>query len=58
MGYSFASQVTTDKGKRTCASTHGGTSAAAPNAVGVFVLALEARCALFSPALNFVLILI
>jgi hypothetical protein len=26
-----------------CAHTHGGTSAAAPNAVGVFALALEAR---------------
>ncbi|KAF9454583.1 hypothetical protein P691DRAFT_656065 [Macrolepiota fuliginosa MF-IS2] len=35
--------VTTDKGKDTCATTHGGTSAAAPNAVGVFALALEAR---------------
>ena len=36
-------QVTTDKGKNVCATTHGGTSAAAPNAVGVFALALEAR---------------
>ncbi|KAJ7217210.1 peptidase S8/S53 domain-containing protein [Mycena pura] len=35
--------VTTDKGESACASTHGGTSAAAPNAVGVFALALEAR---------------
>ncbi|KAF7338023.1 PHOMO B domain-containing protein [Mycena venus] len=35
--------TTTDKGKNKCASTHGGTSAAAPNAVGVFALALEAR---------------
>ncbi|PPQ71410.1 hypothetical protein CVT24_012228 [Panaeolus cyanescens] len=35
--------VTTDKGKSSCTSTHGGTSAAAPNAVGVFALALEAR---------------
>ncbi|KAF8965238.1 peptidase S8/S53 domain-containing protein [Flammula alnicola] len=35
--------VTTDKGKSACANTHGGTSAAAPNAVGVFALALEAR---------------
>ncbi|KAF7322439.1 PHOMO B domain-containing protein [Mycena chlorophos] len=35
--------VTTDKGENSCASTHGGTSAAAPNAVGVFALALEAR---------------
>ncbi|KAF8163396.1 peptidase S8/S53 domain-containing protein [Crassisporium funariophilum] len=35
--------VTTDKGKNACASSHGGTSAAAPNAVGVFALALEAR---------------
>lgn len=36
-------KVTTDVGKDKCATTHGGTSAAAPNAVGVFVLALEAR---------------
>ncbi|KAJ6531334.1 peptidase S8/S53 domain-containing protein [Mycena capillaripes] len=35
--------VTTDKGANACATTHGGTSAAAPNAVGVFALALEAR---------------
>ncbi|KAJ7461457.1 peptidase S8/S53 domain-containing protein [Mycena latifolia] len=35
--------VTTDKGQNACATTHGGTSAAAPNAVGVFALALEAR---------------
>ncbi|TFK42488.1 peptidase S8/S53 domain-containing protein [Crucibulum laeve] len=35
--------VTTDKGKNACATTHGGTSAAAPNAVGVFALALQAR---------------
>ncbi|KAJ7137679.1 peptidase S8/S53 domain-containing protein [Mycena epipterygia] len=35
--------TTTDKGLNKCASTHGGTSAAAPNAVGVFALALEAR---------------
>ncbi|KAJ7940288.1 peptidase S8/S53 domain-containing protein [Mycena leptocephala] len=35
--------VTTDKGENACATTHGGTSAAAPNAVGVFALALEAR---------------
>ncbi|KAJ6618790.1 peptidase S8/S53 domain-containing protein [Mycena sp. CBHHK59/15] len=35
--------VTTDKGRNACATTHGGTSAAAPNAVGVFALALEAR---------------
>jgi len=35
--------VTTDKGQNSCATTHGGTSAAAPNAVGVFALALEAR---------------
>jgi kexin len=35
--------VTTDKGINECATTHGGTSAAAPNAVGVFALALEAR---------------
>ncbi|KIM49344.1 hypothetical protein M413DRAFT_59902 [Hebeloma cylindrosporum] len=35
--------VTTDKGKNACSTTHGGTSAAAPNAVGVFALALNAR---------------
>ncbi|KAJ7256538.1 kex protein [Mycena haematopus] len=35
--------VTTDKGANSCATTHGGTSAAAPNAVGVFALTLEAR---------------
>ncbi|KAJ7286173.1 peptidase S8/S53 domain-containing protein [Mycena rebaudengoi] len=35
--------TTTDKGTNKCATTHGGTSAAAPNAVGVFALALEAR---------------
>ncbi|KAF7338016.1 PHOMO B domain-containing protein [Mycena venus] len=35
--------VTTDKGENACATTHGGTSAAAPNAVGVFALTLEAR---------------
>ncbi|EDR09349.1 uncharacterized protein LACBIDRAFT_248825 [Laccaria bicolor S238N-H82] len=35
--------VTTDRGKNECATNHGGTSAAAPNAVGVFALALEAR---------------
>ncbi|KAF8913556.1 peptidase S8/S53 domain-containing protein [Mucidula mucida] len=35
--------VTTDKGQGKCATTHGGTSAAAPNAAGVFTLAMEAR---------------
>ncbi|KAH9958323.1 peptidase S8/S53 domain-containing protein [Russula dissimulans] len=35
--------VTTDKGKSACATTHGGTSAAAPNAAGVFALALSVR---------------
>ncbi|KAF8202344.1 peptidase S8/S53 domain-containing protein [Pholiota molesta] len=35
--------VTTDRGKNECAKNHGGTSAAAPNAVGVFALALQAR---------------
>ncbi|KAH9479764.1 Protease KEX1 [Psilocybe cubensis] len=34
--------VTTDRDNE-CAMTHGGTSAAAPNAVGVFALALQAR---------------
>ncbi|EEB86762.1 hypothetical protein MPER_16161, partial [Moniliophthora perniciosa FA553] len=34
--------TSTDKGKNKCTSSHGGTSAAAPNAVGVFALALEA----------------
>lgn len=37
-------QVTTDLGINECTKSHGGTSAAAPNAVGVFALALEARC--------------
>jgi len=36
------SQVTTDRGNE-CTKRHGGTSAAAPNAVGVFALALQAR---------------
>ncbi|CAL1705543.1 unnamed protein product [Somion occarium] len=35
--------TTTDIGKNKCAHTHGGTSAAAPNAAGVFALALSAR---------------
>ncbi|KAF5380951.1 hypothetical protein D9615_004128 [Tricholomella constricta] len=35
--------VTTDRGKNECATNHGGTSAAAPNAAGVFVLAVQAR---------------
>ncbi|KAJ3985412.1 peptidase S8/S53 domain-containing protein [Lentinula detonsa] len=35
--------VTTDRGKSECATTHGGTSAAAPNAVGVIALALQAN---------------
>ncbi|KAJ3510244.1 hypothetical protein NMY22_g16029 [Coprinellus aureogranulatus] len=35
--------VTTDRGKNECATTHGGTSAAAPNVVGVFALALQVR---------------
>lgn len=35
--------VTTDKGKNQCATSHGGTSAAAPNAAAVFVLAIQAR---------------
>ncbi|KAG6916650.1 hypothetical protein DXG01_005936 [Tephrocybe rancida] len=35
--------VTTDKGKNECATNHGGTSAAAPNAAGVFTLAVQAR---------------
>jgi len=34
--------VTTDRGDE-CSRTHGGTSAAAPNAVGIFALALQAR---------------
>ncbi|EJD53164.1 hypothetical protein AURDEDRAFT_110900 [Auricularia subglabra TFB-10046 SS5] len=34
---------TTDVGKDTCSSSHGGTSAAAPLASGVFALALQAR---------------
>ncbi|KAJ2919562.1 hypothetical protein MD484_g846, partial [Candolleomyces efflorescens] len=35
--------VTTDVGKNKCSTRHGGTSAAAPNVVGVFALALQAR---------------
>ncbi|KAH7889610.1 peptidase S8/S53 domain-containing protein [Phlebopus sp. FC_14] len=35
--------VTTDVGEDACTSGHGGTSAAAPNAAGVFSLALQAR---------------
>ncbi|KLO19269.1 hypothetical protein SCHPADRAFT_899101 [Schizopora paradoxa] len=35
--------VTTDVGKDKCSRSHGGTSAAAPNAVGIFTLALSAR---------------
>ncbi|KAI0263376.1 peptidase S8/S53 domain-containing protein [Gloeopeniophorella convolvens] len=35
--------VTTDVGKAECATTHGGTSAAAPNAVGIYALALSVR---------------
>ncbi|KAI0064528.1 hypothetical protein BV25DRAFT_1836864 [Artomyces pyxidatus] len=35
--------VTTDVGKNACANTHGGTSAAAPNAAGVYALALSVR---------------
>ncbi|KAF8559698.1 hypothetical protein OG21DRAFT_1594521 [Imleria badia] len=35
--------VTTDVGENACSSNHGGTSAAAPNAAGVFALALQVR---------------
>ncbi|THH05008.1 hypothetical protein EW145_g5113 [Phellinidium pouzarii] len=35
--------VTTDIGKDKCTRSHGGTSAAAPNAVGIFALALQVR---------------
>ncbi|KAF5320626.1 hypothetical protein D9611_013728 [Ephemerocybe angulata] len=35
--------VTTDRGKNKCATDHGGTSAAAPNAAGVIALALSVR---------------
>ncbi|KAF8447829.1 peptidase S8/S53 domain-containing protein [Boletus edulis BED1] len=35
--------VTTDVGENACSSSHGGTSAAAPNAAGVFALALQVR---------------
>ncbi|KZV73366.1 hypothetical protein PENSPDRAFT_648906 [Peniophora sp. CONT] len=35
--------VTTDKGENKCTESHGGTSAAAPNAVGVYALALGVR---------------
>ncbi|KAH7027647.1 peptidase S8/S53 domain-containing protein [Microdochium trichocladiopsis] len=34
---------TTDVGENTCSSSHGGTSAAAPLAAGIFALALEVR---------------
>lgn len=37
------SKATTDVGKDKCSNSHGGTSAAAPNAVGIFALALSAR---------------
>ena len=43
MRYSVFAQVTTDVGKNKCTKNHGGTSAAAPNAVGVFALALSVR---------------
>lgn len=36
---------TTDVGKAVCTDRHGGTSAAAPLAAGIFALVLEARCA-------------
>jgi len=36
-------KVTTDVGEDKCTSDHGGTSAAAPNAAGVFALALQVR---------------
>ncbi|CCL99995.1 uncharacterized protein FIBRA_02020 [Fibroporia radiculosa] len=35
--------ATTDRGKNKCSYSHGGTSAAAPNAAGVFALALGVR---------------
>ncbi|KAF9265681.1 kex protein [Marasmius fiardii PR-910] len=35
--------VTSDRGQESCAKTHGGTSAAAPNAAGVLALAMEIR---------------
>ncbi|KAI0748474.1 peptidase S8/S53 domain-containing protein [Daedaleopsis nitida] len=35
--------TTTDRGKDKCSHSHGGTSAAAPNAAGVFALALQAN---------------
>ncbi|EJF66179.1 peptidase S8/S53 domain-containing protein [Dichomitus squalens] len=35
--------TTTDRGKNKCSHSHGGTSAAAPNAAGIFALALQAR---------------
>lgn len=35
--------TTTDRGKNKCAHSHGGTSAAAPNAAGIFALALQTR---------------
>jgi kexin len=48
VGYQLTSyQSTTDRGHDACTSSHGGTSAAAPNAVGVIALALQIRCVLF-----------
>lgn len=44
-----ALQVTTDIGKNKCSHGHGGTSAAAPNAAGIFALALQAR---YVPTVN------
>ncbi|RDB21406.1 Dibasic-processing endoprotease [Hypsizygus marmoreus] len=46
VGYSSGDHhyiVTTDKGKNECATTHGGTSAAAPNVAAVLLLAVQAR---------------
>jgi subtilisin family serine protease len=39
----FLFQHTTDVGKNVCTDRHGGTSAAAPIAAGIFALVLEAR---------------
>lgn len=41
--HSQSVQVTTDRGTNNCATTHGGTSAAAPNAAGIIALALQVR---------------
>lgn len=45
-------QHTTDVGKNSCTDRHGGTSAAAPIAAGIFALALEVRLVTFCAAFS------